>query len=142
MKKLDDTDQALLALLRSNARTPIVDLARRLGVSRATVLNRMRRLEDERVILGYSVLLPPEVEEYPVRALMSIRAESRREREIIELLRGKPEITAVHHTTGRWDLIAEIRSATLADFNSAVNEVRIIDGVVATESNLLLDSYE
>ena len=50
---LDATDQQLLALLRQNARESIATLATRLGVSRATVTNRLRRLEDEGVVVGY-----------------------------------------------------------------------------------------
>ena len=142
MLKLDSTDQELLALLRSNARAPVVELAKRLGVSRATVQNRMHRLESERVILGYTVSLPPEVAAYPVRALMSIEAGSRKAASVIANLHGNPHVTAIHHTTGRWDLIAEIRTDTLSSFNSIVGELRLVDGISATETNLLLDSYE
>ncbi len=142
MFKLDGTDQELLAILRSNARTSIVDLAKQLGVSRATVQNRMRRLEKERVILGYTVSLRPEVEIYPVRAHMSIKADSKKEASIITALRGNPHVTKIYHTNGRWDLVAEMRTDTLSSFNSIVGAIRLIDGVTATETNLLLDSYE
>lgn len=142
MIELDRTDQRLLAMLRSDSRTPVVELAKNLGVSRATVQNRMRRLENERVILGYTVTVKPEIAPYPVRALMSIEADSRNEASVIAELRGNPQVTAVHHTTGRWDLIAEIRTDTLSSFNSIVGAIRLTDGIKATETNLLLDSYE
>jgi DNA-binding Lrp family transcriptional regulator len=47
----------------------------------------------------------------------------------------------VHHTTGRWDLIAEITTDSLVSFNRIVGELRLIDGVSATETSLLLDSF-
>ena len=140
MIRLDATDQALLAVLRGNARLPVVDIARRLGVSRATVQNRMKRLEKSGVVLGYTVSVRPEVEPHPVRALMSIAVDSRDEKAVIGELRGNPNVVAVHHTTGRWDLIAEIRTDTLANFNAIVGDVRQLDGIKATETNLLLDS--
>ena len=140
MIRLDATDQALLAVLRSDARLPVVDIARRLGVSRATVQNRMKRLETSGVILGYTVAVRPEVEPHPVRALMSIAVGSREEKAVISELRGNPNVVAVHHTTGRWDLIAEVRTDTLANFNAIVGDVRQLDGIKATETNLLLDS--
>ncbi len=140
MINLDSTDQALLAVLRSNARLPVVDIAKQLGVSRATVQNRMKRLEKSGVVRGYTVLVRPEVQEYPVRALMSIAVGSRSEASVIESLRGIPNVVAVHHTTGRWDLIAEIRTDTLANFNAIVGKIRRLDGIEATETNLLLDS--
>jgi len=142
MPGLDSTDQGLLALLRNDARTSVVALGKRLGVSRATVQNRMRRLEKDGVILGYTVALAADIDAPAVRALMSIRAESVKERHVIGSLRGNPNVTAVHHTTGRWDLIAEIQTDSLASFNAIVGAVRLFDGVTATETNLLLDSYE
>jgi DNA-binding Lrp family transcriptional regulator len=142
MRKLDSKDQGLLALLRADARISVVELAKRLGVSRATVQNRMRRLEKNGVILGYTVALGSEVQQADVRAFMSISADSAKEKKIIAALRGNPQVIAVHHTTGRWDLIAEIQTDTLSSFNAIVGALRLIDGVTATETNLLLDSYE
>lgn len=142
MLKLDKKDQGLLALLRADSRTSVVDLANRLGVSRATVQNRMRRLEKNGVILGYTIAMGPSVESPAVRALMLVRAESAQEAAVIASLRGDPQVTAVHHTTGRWDLIAEIQTDSLSSFNKIVGALRLIDGITATETNLLLDSYE
>ena len=142
MLKLDQKDQGLLAMLRADARTSVVDLANRLGVSRATVQNRMRRLEENGVILGYTIAMGAAVEKPAVRALMLVRAESAQEANVIASLRGDPQVTAVHHTTGRWDLIAEIQTDSLSSFNKVVGALRLIDGVKATETNLLLDSYE
>jgi DNA-binding Lrp family transcriptional regulator len=139
---IDETDQRLLSLLRSNARTPVVELARQLGISRATVQNRLRRLERDGVIRGYTVKVGSELETPAVRALMSISTENADEAEVIRRLRGNPRVAAVHHTTGRWDLIAEIHAESLAGFNAIVGNLRLIDGVTATETNLLLDSYE
>ncbi len=142
MIDLDATDRGLLSMLRANARAPVVELARRLGVSRATVQNRLRRLEKDGVIAGYTVRIAAEIEQPAVRALMSIRAESSKEAGVIASLRGNPNVAAVHHTTGRWDLIAEIQADSLASFNRVVGALRLVDGVTATETNLLLDSYE
>lgn len=138
----DETDQRLLSLLRSNARTPVVELARQLGVSRATVQNRVRRLERDGVIRGYTVKVSADLDRPQVRALMSISSENADEANVIRRLRGNPHVAAVHHTTGRWDLIAEIHADSLAEFNTIVGNLRLIDGVTATETNLLLDSYE
>ena len=142
MLKLDTKDQGLLAMLRADARLSVVDLAKRLGVSRATVQNRMRRLEEQGVILGYTIAMGSAVEAPAVRAHMCIRAESSSEASVIQSLRGNPQVTAVHHTTGRWDLIAEIQTDSLSSFNRIVGSLRLIEGVTATETNLLLDSYE
>jgi len=142
MLDLDNKDQGLIALLRANARISVAELAKRLKVSRATVQNRMRRLEKEKVILGYTVALGPVVKEPTVRALMDMNVESKKGTKLVAKLRGNPHVSAVHHTMGRWDLIVEIQTESLASLNKIVGELRLIEGVTATETNLLLDSYE
>lgn len=142
MRILDAKDQGLLSMLRADARASVADLAKRLGVSRATVQNRMQRLRSDGVILGYTVKLNDEIERPPVRALMSIRADSANEAGVIASLRGNPHVSTVHHTTGRWDLIAEIETDSLVSFNKIVGAIRLFDGVTATETNLLLDSHD
>ena len=142
MITLDAIDQQLISILRSNARTPVVELAKKLGVSRATVQNRMKRLESNDVIVNYTVNLKPAAEINPIRALMSIAVEGKKARSVITTLRGYPEIVALHNTNGRWDIIAEIRTESLESFNRLLGEVRLIDGVSSTETSLLLDSLD
>lgn len=139
---LDQTDRQLIALLRTHARMPIVDIARKLGVARATVQNRMRKLELTGVILGYTVVVRAGIADLPVRALMSIACGARFEAKVIQKLRGLPAIVAIHHTTGQWDVIAEIRAESLMDLNRIVSEIRVFDGITKTETNVLMDSYE
>ena len=139
---MDHIDQQLLAILRSDARTPVVTIARKLGVSRATVQNRMHRLENTGAILNYTVNLKPSAEVNPIRAFMSIAVEGKKAQTVIHSLRGFPHITALHSTNGRWDIIAEIRTDTLETFNRLLGEVRLVDGVSATETSLLLDSQK
>ena len=57
-------------------------------------------------------------------------------------MRGNPNVSTVHHTTGRWDLMAELETDSLASFNKIVGAIRLYDGVAATETNLLLESYD
>jgi DNA-binding Lrp family transcriptional regulator len=140
--QLDIKDQGLLNLLRANARISIVDLAKQLRLSRATIQNRIRRLEERGIIHGYTVIIGPETNKPEVRALMSIEADSASEASVINKLRGNPHVRAVHHTTGRWDLIAEIETDSLSSFNKIIGALRLIDGITSTETNLLLDSYE
>lgn len=140
MTEIDGVDQKLIAILRSNSRTPVVTLAKQLGVSRATVQNRMSRLEKNGVIINYTVNLKPGSDINPIRALMSLAVEGKKGSIVIKALRGYPAIVALHHTNGRWDLIAEIRTDTLESFNSLLADIRLIDGVSSTETSLLLDT--
>ena len=72
--KMTSLDQELLALLRTNARASIAELAHRLGVSRGTVTNRIARMEDAGIIVGYTVRLRPDVQPNEIGAWMSMIA--------------------------------------------------------------------
>ena len=142
METINETDRKLIALLRSNARTPIADLSRKLGVSRATVQNRLGKLERTGVIVNYTINVNTQKEFNAVRAIVSVAADAKKEEQAIKVLAGMPEVVSIHHTTGRWDIIVEIRTDTLVSFNQVVGAIRLVDGIQGTETNLLLDSME
>ena len=139
---MDDTDRQLLALLRDNARTTATALAKVLRVSRATVQNRIDRLEKEGLIVGYTVRLKPEAEAHRIRAWMTIAVEGNKARAVLQALRGEPNVQAMHTTNGRWDIIAELRADSLEAFDRTLDRIRLIDGIAATETSILLSSYK
>jgi DNA-binding Lrp family transcriptional regulator len=138
---MDSTDLQLLALLRADARTPIATLAHKLGVSRGTVSNRITKLEDAGVIVGYTVRLKPDSQPQHISAWMSIAVEGNQTRQVIATLLGEPGIAALHDTNGRWDLLAELRSADLAELAAVLERVRLIKGIGATETSIHLQTY-
>lgn len=139
---MDTTDLRLLALLRRNARTPVAALAQQLGVSRGTVTNRVRRLEDEGVITGYTVQLRPDVQADRISAWMSIAVEGNQTRNVIATLLGEPGVAGLHDTNGRWDLLAELRAAHLAELAEVLERVRLIRGIGNTETSIHLQTYK
>lgn len=138
---MDDTDRELIALLRQNARMNIAALASKLRVSRGTVTNRLRKLEDERVIVGYSVRLRPDAEPEGIRAWMSVLVEGNQTRAVIAAMLGEPGVATLHDTNGRWDLLAEIRAANVAELARVLERVRLIKGIANTETSILLTTY-
>ena len=142
MNNIDDTDRELLALLRHDARMPVATLAAKLKVARGTVQNRMKRLERDGVIVGYTVRVKPQAEAHRIRALMTIVVEGNRGAEVLHALRGHPNVTGLHSTNGRWDLIAELRADTLEAFDRALGNIRLIDGIASTETSLLLSTHK
>lgn len=142
MNNLDDTDRELLALLRHDARLPVATLAARLKVARGTVQNRMKRLERDGVIVGYTVRVKPQAEAHRIRALMTIAVDGNRGAEVLKALRGHPNVTGLHSTNGRWDLIAELRADSLEAFDRALGNIRLIDGIASTETSLLLSTHQ
>lgn len=139
---MDDTDRQLIALLRDDARMPVVALAQKLKVARATVQHRMARLEKSGVIAGYTIRLKPEADVQCIRALMCIEVESRREDDVLRVLRGNVNVVTLHSTNGRWDLMAELRVDNLESFDRTLSIIRSIPGVLNTETNILLTTHK
>ena len=137
---MDDVDQSLIAELRRDGRASWSDLADRLGLARATVRARMERLALQGEIVGFTVLTRSDLGGMPVRGLMMIAIEGRGQERITARLTGLPEVMAVHSTNGRWDLIAEIGTRTLEELDALILRVRNYEGVLASETNLLLST--
>ena len=111
---LDNIDQGLLSMLRADARTSVVELAKRLKVSRATVQNRIDNMQASGALLGFTVRVREDYGVDTVRALMTISVAGKSTTEIIRRLRRIPELTTLHTTNGAWDLVAEINVSSLA----------------------------
>ena len=138
---MDDIDRQLLALLRKDARTPVATLASKLGLARGTITNRLRKLEDEQVIVGYTVRLRPDAEPNQIRAWMGVVVDGNQTRAVIASLLGEPGVAALHDTNGRWDLLAELRVADMAELSRVLERVRLTRGIANTETSILLTSY-
>jgi len=136
---MDDLDRRLLALLRSDSRASVAALAAELKVSRGTVQNRIdRMMRPGGAIQGFTVRTRPELEESRIRAIMGIAIEGERSTAVIKALRGLPEVDKIHTTNGRWDLIAELDTATLAEFSRTLDQIRTVEGIASTETSILL----
>lgn len=138
---MDQLDQQLIALLRQDARLSVADLAHKLQVSRGTVTNRLRKLEDTQVIVGYTVRLRPEAQPERIKAWMSVQVEGNQTRLVIASLLGEPGVAALHDTNGRWDLLAELEVGSMKELSDVLERVRLIGGIRATETSIHLASY-
>ncbi len=138
---MDEIDQSLIRLLRQDARMNIADLAHKLGVSRGTVTNRIRKLEDSQVIVGYTVKLRPEAEPDRIRAWMGIMVEGNHGRTVVASLLGEPGVAALHDTNGRWDLLAELEARSMAELSQVLERIRLVSGIRSTETNIHLSTY-
>ena len=138
---MDALDQQLLSLLRKDARTNVAALAKKLDVSRGTVTNRIARLEDSGVIVGYTVRLRPDAEPSEISAWMSVAVEGNQTRAVIASLLGEPGVAELHDTNGRWDLLAELRATSLTELSQVLERIRLIRGISSTETSLHLATY-
>lgn len=136
----DDLDRELIALLRRDGRAPLAKIAEILGVSRGTVQNRLDRMLASGAILGFTVRVRDDAAGTAIRAVMLIEVVGKSTTAVVKKLRGLPELQALHTTNGKWDLVVEIHSKSLADFDRVLREVRMTDGISNSETSILLSS--
>ncbi len=141
MAFMDSLDHQLLALLRQDARMSVATLAQKLGVSRGTVSNRITRLEDQGVIVGYTVRLRPDARPDEIKAWMSIAVEGNQARLVIASLLGEPGVASLHGTNGRWDLLAELHAGNLPELSQVLERIRLIKGISNTETSIHLETH-
>jgi DNA-binding Lrp family transcriptional regulator len=140
MHMFDGLDRQLIAVLREDGRAPLSKLATILNVSRGTVQARLDRLLDSGAVLGFTVRVRQDHEDGAIRAIMMIEVVGKSTTAIIRRLRGLPELHSLHTTNGSWDLIAEIRASNLREFDRVLRDVRSIDGILNSETSILLSS--
>jgi DNA-binding Lrp family transcriptional regulator len=131
---LTPKDDELLALLRVNAREPVAALARKLGLSRTTVQDRLKRLA------GYAVRLAEAVEKGGIRAYVTVEVEPRRAIEVARALQKMPQVETLHTVSGKYDLIAMVRTKSAEDMDRMLDAVGAIAGVTGTESAVILST--
>lgn len=135
---MDDTDRALIRLLREDARQPTAVLARRLGVARATVQTRLRRLEDSGTIRGYTVRLSDDIARRRIRAHVMVNVKSGSAITVEHALRALPEVTGLYAISGVYDLIAIVATETTESMNRLLDRIGALEGVEGTMSSIVL----
>lgn len=140
MHHFDELDRRMIDILRGDGRAPVSKMADILGVSRGTVQARLERLLASGAVLGFTVRVRQDNDVGAIRAVMMIEVAGKSTTAIIRRLRGMAELHSLHTTNGSWDLVAEIRATSLQDFDRVLREVRAIDGILNSETSLLLSS--
>ncbi|WCL53995.1 Lrp/AsnC family transcriptional regulator [Gimibacter soli] len=137
---LDDTDRALIDLLRADARLPLSELARRMGVSRSTVQDRLSRLEGRGVIAGYTVRLNEQMTERDVRAHVFLKIVPKAQDEVVAQAKKLKELLSLYTISGEFDLAAILRAETTAALDQALDALGRLKGVERTQSAVILST--
>jgi DNA-binding Lrp family transcriptional regulator len=138
--KITDTDQALLSVLRENARASTADIARRLNLSRTTVHSRIERLERQGVIHGYTVRVHDEAERGHIRAHIMITVLPKQMQAVAAALHAMPEVRALHSVSGAFDLMALGVVPTVEAMDELTDRIGAIEGVERTTSAIILSA--
>lgn len=134
---LDDLDRRLLAELNADARLTQVALAARVGLSRSAVQERLKRLERDGVILGYTLRLG--LDSAPgVRAYLLVRGAGPSHERALRTLAGFPEVRVADSVSGDIDLVLQLEAARLEELNRVRDEVARLPGIASTQTLLVM----
>lgn len=140
MKRLTPSDEALLSVLRENARASTAQIARQLGLSRTTVQSRIERLEREGVIAGYTVRVGDDYESGRVRAHILVTVLPKQMPAVVQALRAMPEVRSLHSVSGAHDLVAMGVVPSVGDMDELTDRIGAIEGVERTTSSVVLST--
>lgn len=138
--QLTSADEALLSLLREDARASTAQIARKLQLSRTTVQSRIERLERLGVIAGYTVRVRDDFERERIRALIMITVFPKQMPGVVEALRQMPGVRSLQSVSGGWDLVAVAVVPTIGDMDALTDRIGALDGVERTTSSLVLST--
>jgi DNA-binding Lrp family transcriptional regulator len=138
--QIDDTDRALIAALRDNARSPAAVLARRLGLSRTTVQSRLERLERGGVITGYTVKLTEAHERGQILAYVMITVAPKQSAAVVQVVRGLAAVRLLQSVSGPFDLIALIAAPSVAEVDQVIDAIGMLEGVDRTTSSIVMST--
>lgn len=138
---IDGIDKKILRALMQDARTPILEIARNVGISGAAIHQRLRKLEKSKLLSGSKFIINPKALGYSTLAFVGIYLDKvANSEDIIRALKKIPEVLECHYTTGVYSIFVKLICLDNAHLmNLLSNNIQTISGVLRTESLISLD---
>ena len=140
MTNLDKLDHLLIARLREDARAPVAELARSVGVSRTTVQSRIARLERTKVITGYSVRIAESFEKNQIHAYVMITVGPKRAAGVSAEIKRMPAVRLLQSVSGTFDMIALVAAPSVKEMDDLIDAIGNLEGVERTTSSVVLST--
>jgi Lrp/AsnC family transcriptional regulator for asnA, asnC and gidA len=138
---IDGIDKIILRTLMEDARRPILEIARKVGISGAAIHQRLRKLEKSGLIAGSKFIIDPKVLGYRTMAFIGVYLDrAANNPRAVRQLKDIPEVIECHYTTGNWSILIKILCKNNEDLMHLLNKkIQAIDGVSRTETFISLD---
>ncbi|MDO5607026.1 MAG: Lrp/AsnC ligand binding domain-containing protein [Capnocytophaga sp.] len=139
--EIDGIDKEILRFLMEDARKPILEIARKVGVSGTAIHQRIRKLEQSGLVDGTKLVINPKALGYTTMAFIGIYLDkAMRNSDAVRLLKEIPEVLECHYTTGNWSVFVKILCKNNEHLmNVLSNKIQIIEGVSRTETFISLN---
>ncbi len=139
---LDQMDVQILACLQEHCKTPLAKIGEQVGLSPPAVIERIKKLEEGGVIVGYTALLDAHKLGYDIAAFIGVQTSTPRGiRDVEERIERWPEVLECHHVTGSYTLLLKVRAANTSALEALISHLRSIEGVARTETMVVLSTH-
>ena len=136
---LDQIDQKIIDLLKKDSRTSFVKIAEEVGLSETAVRKRIKNLQDNGIIKRFTVEVD---EEQQTRAIAMIETQaSMHTPEISQKFIAIDGVSHLYEVTGEYDIIAVLSTTTIEELNRTLEKIRLTEGVIRTNTSLVLRSW-
>ena len=135
--ELDEFDRRILALLEADGRQPTSDIARSIGLSAASVSERIARMTDIGVIQGFRVKIDAGALGHQIAAIVRFEPNSYSDAEGVRKAASHPAVRSCYKVLGNWLLILVVRVSTMAELNGLLLE---LNEHGKTESSMIVNS--
>jgi Lrp/AsnC family leucine-responsive transcriptional regulator len=142
---LDDVDIQILQLMQDNARISNADLARELNMAPSAVLERVKKLEQKKVITGYFTRIDPAAVQQKLLAFIFIRSSEgfTCSSKTAQALSRIPEVQEVHHIAGEDCFLVKVRTEDSASLMRLMrNSLQKIPNLASTKTTIVLETVK
>ena len=136
--KLEETDKKILNIIVENSRLSLRQIARKAGVSVATIMHHIKALEKEGIIRKYTAKLDYEKMGYDVEVMIEVRISKGKLFEVEKKISAHPNVFAVYDTTGAFDAVILARFPTRRTMDNFLKRIQTYEFVERTETHLIL----
>ena len=138
---IDGIDKSILRFLIKDARTPVLEIARNIGISGAAIHQRLKKLENSGLIAGSKFIINPKALGYKTMAFVGVFLEkAKNNSDVVRQLKRIPEVIECHYTTGDWSILIKILCKDNMHLMSVLNKgIQEISGISRTETYISLN---
>lgn len=141
MPNIDGIDKIIIKALMKDARTPILQIAKQVGISGAAIHQRIKKLEESHILMGSNYVLNVKILGYKTLSFVGVYLEKAADNQrAVKALENIPEVIECHYTTGNWSILIKIICLDNEHLMQILNKkIQQIEGVSRTETFISLE---
>ncbi|MDO8537811.1 MAG: Lrp/AsnC family transcriptional regulator [archaeon] len=136
---MDKIDEKIVEMLKANARVPFTDIGKKTGLSEGAVRYRIKSLVDSRIIKKFTI----ELGEAEIKALICVKSVYKTDmKKLASEILNIHGVERISETSGEFDMIISVFADSTQKLNKAIDSIRTVNGVISTNSYLILQEHE